>query len=159
MSVVSLQPFQRHYQEAVVFGSRLLFTDRTVEAISIENRIAAEFWFADTAWCVKENPWFEGYLQRGPLIFLRSLRVSRSYLLAPAHNEFRNARNRRTSLPHFVEKHHSIGKVLRSLGVYWHPVGTEGDWANHICYCPPHRSSYYVAHQMRACVTRAGQIE
>jgi hypothetical protein len=152
MSVISLQPYERHYQEAVVLGSRLLFTDRTIEAISIENRIAAEFWFTDTAWCVKENPWFEGYLQRGPLIFLRRQTSGRRYLLAPADSEFRNARNRRMSLRHFVKQHPNIGNVLRSLGIHWHPVGIDGALADRIYYILPRRSSYLLARQMRSSV-------
>ena len=154
MSIINLHSQQRAYQEALIMGSRLIYADRTIQIFSIENRLAAGFWFSDTDWCVKENPWFEGYLEKGPLILLRSLPRARDYLLAPASGEFRNARNRRVSLRHFVEQHKSAGEPLRSIGIYWHSIDTQGDWAEQICYCSPSRSSYHLPHQIRACVTK-----
>jgi hypothetical protein len=151
MSVSNLDLYQRHYQEAVILGSRLVYADKFVQMFSIENRHAAGFWFADTNWCVKENPWFEDYLEHGPLILLRSLIRSRDYLLAPADGEFRNSRNRGVSLRHFVKQHDSVGAHLRSIGVFWHSVEAKGDWAKQICFCAPNGSTYFVAHQIQVC--------
>ena len=151
MTVIDLHSKQRAYQEALIIGSRLIYADVALQMFSIENRLAAEFWFSETFWCVKENPWFEGYLEKGPLIPLRSLLRSRDYLLAPANGEFRNSRNKRVSLRHFIAHHDSVAAPLRSIGVYWHSPEAEGDWAEQICYCAPHGNSYYLAHQMRDC--------
>lgn len=143
MSVFTPQSQQRAYQEALIVGSRLIYADSSIQVFSIENRWAAEFWFSETSWCVKERLWFEGYILNGPLILLRSLRRSRDYLLAPAVNEFRNIRNRRVSLRHFVSQHGDAAIPLRSLGVFWHSVETQGDWAEQICYAPPTSNPYY----------------
>ena len=148
MSVINLQSQQRMYQEALIIGSRLLYADITIQMFSIENRWSADFWFSETNWCVKENPWFEGYLENGPLILLRSKLRRRDYLLAPADGEFRNTRNRRVSLRHFISQHDSVGEPLRRIGVFWHSVETQGNWAEQICYAPPKKSSFFLKHQM-----------
>lgn len=137
MSVDLHQARERAYQEAIIIGSRLIHADKTVQIFSIENRFAAAFWFDDTKWCVKENPWFSDYLELGPLLLLRSLTRSRNYLLSPPWGEFRNIRNRGVSLRHFVEAHPSVAYPLRRMGVFWHPSDTGGEWANRIYYCPP----------------------
>jgi hypothetical protein len=151
MILSNLDEYTQALLKTVIRGSRLLHADKTLVIYSIENRHAARFWLTDSRWCVKENPWFEGYLEKGPLILLQSLRRSRDYLLAPADGEFRNRRNKRVSLRHFIAHHESAAAPLRSIGVYWHSPDTEGDWAEQICYCAPHGSSYYLAHQMRDC--------
>lgn len=137
MSVINLVSQQRAYHEYVIIGSRLIHADKIVQILSIENRWAASFWFDDTKWCVKDNPWFNDYLEVGPLLLLRSLIRSKDYLLAPAWDEFRNTRNRRVSLRHFMEAHPSAAYPLRRLGVFWHPSETAGDWSGRIYYCPP----------------------
>ena len=154
MTVIDLHSKQRAYQEALIIGSRLIYADVAIQMFSIENRLAAAFWFSETGWCVKENPWFEGYIEKGPLILLRSLLRSRDYLLAPANGEFRNSRNKRVSLRYFIAHHDSVAAPLRSIGVYWHSAEAEGDWAEQICYCAPNGNSYYLAHQMRDCASQ-----
>lgn len=109
----------REFISLLLPGSRLLHCDDTGQIISIETRFAAEFWFSGTCWCVKGNPWFEGYLSQGPLLLLRSFKRQRDYLLAPASNEFRNARNRRVSLGNFVTEHPDFALALRLLGIFW----------------------------------------
>ena len=156
MILSNLDDYTQALLNAVIRGSRLLHADKALEMYSIENRHAAIFWLTDSRWCVKENPWFEGYLENGPLILLQSLRRSRDYLLAPANGEFRNRRNKRVSLRHFIAHHESAAAPLRSIGVYWHSAETEGDWAEQICYCAPKGNSYYLAHQMRDCAYQNG---
>lgn len=153
MILSNLDDYTQALLKAVIRGSRLLHADKALEMYSIENRHAARFWLTESRWCVKENPWFEGYLENGPLILLQSLRRSRDYLLAPANGEFRNRRNKRVSLRHFITHHESAAAPLRSIGVYWHSAEAEGDWAEQICYCAPHGNSYYPAHQMRDCAS------
>lgn len=131
------QTRERAYQEAVIFGSRLIHSDETVQILSIENKFAAAFWFDDTKWCVKENLWFSDYLESGPLLLLRSLSRSKDYLLSPSWGEFRNVRNRGVSLRHFVDAHPSAAYPLRRLGIFWHPADTRDDWSERIYYCPP----------------------
>lgn len=131
---LALDDYNREYFEAVIRGSRLLHADNVLEIYSIENRRAATFWFDQTKWCVKENPWFEEYLAEGPLVLLRSFKRARDYLLAPANGEFRNSRNRGVSLPCFVAEHPTAQLPLRRLGVFWHGREVEGDWSKNIYF-------------------------
>ena len=156
MILANLDDYTQALLKAVIRGSRLLHADKALEIYSIENRHAARFWLTDSRWCVKENPWFEGYLENGPLILLQSLRRSRDYLLAPANGEFRNRRNKRVSLRHFIAHHESAAAPLRSIGVYWHSPEAEGDWAEQICYCAPNSNSHHQAHQMRDSASKNG---
>lgn len=151
MSVINLQSQQRMYQEALIIGSRMIYADVTIQMFSIENRWAADFWFSETNWCVKENPWFEGYIERGPLILLRSLKRSRDYLLAPAAGEFRNSRNRRVSLKHFVEQHSNVIEPLKKIGVYWLSVNIKGNIYNQILYFSSHLNSNLSLLENRLC--------
>lgn len=137
MIVSTFDDYNRRYFELVIRGSRLVHADNAVEIYSIENRRAAAFWFSETKWCVKENPWFEDYLEHGPLLLIRSLKRGRDYLLAPADGEFRNSRNRGVSLPHFVQEHPSAFQVLRGFGIFWHRFDLDMPPKSQIIYAPP----------------------
>lgn len=136
MIAAGLDDYDREYLQIVIRGSRLLHADETTEIYSIENKRAAAFWFGETKWCVKENPWFEGYLEKGPLLLLRSIKHTRDYLLAPSHGEFRNRRNRRVSLTRFVSEHSSASLHLKRLGVHCdlHVLPNTND--EKIYFCP-----------------------
>lgn len=136
MIAAGLDDYDREYLQIVIRGSRLLHADETTEIYSIENRRAAAFWFGETKWCVKENPWLEGYLEKGPLLLLRSIKLTRDYLLAPAHSEFRNHRNRRVSLTRFVSEHSSASFQLTRLGVYWDAQLLTNKYDERIYFCP-----------------------
>ena len=116
-----------------------LHTDQLVEIYSVKTLEVARILFGTSKWCVKENPWFKGYIDSGPLLFLRSFKRHKDYLLAPAHGEFRNSRNRRISLPIFIDEHPSIALVLRGWGVFWHNSNENISWRDDIHYCPPFR--------------------
>ena len=126
----------REYLRIIIRGSRCVHSDDAAEIYSIESKWAARFWFGDTHWCVKDNPWFEDYVEEGPLLFIRSFKRKRDYLLAPASGEFRSRRNRGASFSTFVAEHPSIGMSLTSLGVFWHRPDEDPKWNNNIYYCP-----------------------
>lgn len=119
MILSNLDEYTKALLEAVIRGTRLLHADKTLEIYSIENRRAAIFWLTDSRWCVRDNPWFEGYLEQGPLLLLRSHQRKRDYLLAPASGEFRNRNNRAVSLSQFASEHRGSYLPLMRLGVCW----------------------------------------
>ena len=127
----------RDFARNILRGSRIVHVDDVVEIISVESKSAAEFWFFDARWCVKENPWFEEYLEDGPLFLFFSAKRKRDYLLAPASGEFRNHRNRSVRLPVFIKEHPSAALPLRREGVFWHNEAENQSWSNNIYYCPP----------------------
>jgi hypothetical protein len=110
----------RSYIMEVITGSRVLYADSRLVALSIENSWAAAFWSEGTSWCIAESAYFSDYRRLGRLILFRLLNEGRNYLLSPANREFRNGRNRRLCLASFIKRFPKIGPIIRSM------VGT--DW-------------------------------
>lgn len=94
----------RAWTEAIVLGSHIVYADKRLVIISIENSAASYFWSEGTSWCTAETSCFNDYVSLGPLIFLKSVADGRRYLLSPATCEFRNGRNRRLSLDVFLDR-------------------------------------------------------
>jgi hypothetical protein len=118
MQLVNLLSAHRIWTEATVFGSHILYSDKRLVIMTIENAVAAHFWSEGTRWCIADSSCFYDYRQHGPLIFFKSLADEKCYLLAPAALEFRNGRNRRLSLEVFLERFPNcrvlIKKALRN---------------------------------------------
>jgi hypothetical protein len=119
---------------AIAAGSQIVHEADDLIIRSVTDICAAQYWFSDSNWCVVRNPWFKGYLGRGPLLLCISKVRWRDYLLAPAHQEFRNRRNRRLSLRLFVDEHSSAFVALRRLGIFW---GLFPDQIRRIWFLPP----------------------
>lgn len=90
--------------EAIVFGSHILYADKRLVIISLENWAASYFWSEGTDWCTSETSCFNDYRSLGPLVLINSLADGRRYLLSAANCEFRNGRNRRLSLNAFLDR-------------------------------------------------------
>jgi hypothetical protein len=116
----SLGQYDRSHLEAIILGSRVLYIDGRLSALSLENHHAARFWAAETKWCIESKSWFEDYRQSGKLILFSLLKERRRYLLSPANLEFRNTRNRRVSLRAFIERFPNVeASVRQSLARDW----------------------------------------
>ena len=111
----SLGHYDRSHLEAIILGSRVLYIDGRLSALSLENHHAARFWAAESKWCIESKSWFEDYRQSGTLILFSLLREHRRYLLSPANLEFRNTRNRRVSLRAFIERFPNVESTVRQI--------------------------------------------
>lgn len=94
----------RIWTETTVLGSHILYLDKRLVVISIENSAASYFWSESTNWCTSETSCFNDYRRLGPLVFIKSFADGRRYLLSAANCEFRNGRNRRLSLSAFLDR-------------------------------------------------------
>jgi hypothetical protein len=94
----------RTWTEAIVLGSHILYADKRMAIISIENSASSYFWSDGTDWCTSETSCFNDYRSLGPLVFIKSFADGRRYLLSAANCEFRNGRNRRLSLSAFLDR-------------------------------------------------------
>ena len=111
----SLGHYDRSHLEAIILGSRVLYIDGRLSALSLENHHAGRFWAAESKWCIESKSWFEDYRQSGTLILFSLLRERRRYLLSPANLEFRNTRNRRVSLRAFIERFPNVESTVRQI--------------------------------------------
>jgi hypothetical protein len=94
----------RIWTEAIVLGSHIVYADKRLVMISLENSAASYFWSEGTSWCTSDTSCFNDYRSLGPLILFKSFADGRHYLLSAANCEFRNGRNRRLSLKVFLER-------------------------------------------------------
>lgn len=104
MQSETLPSTDRVWTEAIVLGSHIVYADKRLVIISIENSAASYFWSEGTSWCTSETSCFNDYRRLGPLVFIKSFADGRCYLLSAANCEFRNGRNRRLSLDAFLDR-------------------------------------------------------
>jgi len=103
------------YWETVILGSHVLYADKRLTALSLENHRAARFWSTDTSWCIESKSWFEDYRQSGQLVLFRLHNENRRYLLSTSFLEFRNGRNRRLNLRAFIDRFPNIEMTIRRI--------------------------------------------
>lgn len=107
--------YSRPYVESVLRGSRILFSDLKVLAISLETEAAAAFWSEGTNWCITRPSCFLNYQRLGPLIMFQLHEKNSRYLLSSKNCEFRNPKNRRLCVQSFMHRFPKIQPLLRSL--------------------------------------------